>query len=440
MYMVLTGLEPFHDTTNPFVIGRKVCADERPPIPDSIPPPFAELIRACWDGVPLNRPHFKDIVNQLGQEICLESVDLEVFQEYQSRLAPPELIPPISGAFRARATRPPDFALTSFETLSRMADEGNAFAQVQFGKRLNDGEGVAQDSARAALCFKRAADQGNTAGLVEYGNCLRTGNGTVKNTGEAANYYRRAAALNDPEAQYRLGKMLRLRVGGVKDVDEAAQLFKAAGESGHGLALNCYGQMLERGVGVPKDIQEAVRYYQLSSDRACPKGMFNLADMFHHGKYVAPNVREAVRLYKLAADAGLLEALYALYEIWKGGEGNVPANPVMAAQAAEAHADKGEFLGLLAYADVLQNGIGVNRDPARASELLAQAHSCRFTAAQLNHGLRLERGKGCRQNYEEAVRYYRISADHGNLTAASNLGRCSRAGKGTRPASSPAPE
>jgi TPR repeat protein len=431
MYMVLTGLEPFDDLKTVYLLGRRVCNGERPPIPRSIPRPFSEMIRACWEGVPRRRPDFKDIVRRLGQEICLERLDLDEFQEYQFRVVPPDLIAPVSDAFRARPRPPPGLALTPLETLSTMADEGNAWAQIQFGKRLTTGNGIEPDFARAADYFKRAADQGNAIGLLKYGNCLRTGTGVPKNELEAAVYYRRAIALNDPAARFRLGKMLRRGVGGVKDVAEAAQLFKAAGDSGHGLALNWYGLMLERGIGVARNIPEAVRCYQLSSDRACPEGMFNLADMFHHGKHVEQNVREAVRLYKLAADAGLPDALYSLYQIWKEGEGDVDPNPALAARAAEEHAGKGQFLGLLAYADVLEHGIGVDRDPTKANRLLVEAHSAKFAADQMTYALQLQRGKGCQQNYEGAIRYYRISAGHGNGAAAYSLGALYRAGKGT---------
>jgi hypothetical protein len=63
-------------------------AGERPPIPDSIPRPFATLIRQCWEQDPAQRPLFKDIVDRLGENEFLVNIDRARFIEYQLRLSP----------------------------------------------------------------------------------------------------------------------------------------------------------------------------------------------------------------------------------------------------------------------------------------------------------------------------------------------------------------
>jgi TPR repeat protein len=392
MYMIVTGLEPFHDTRNQLLLARKVTAGERPPIPPTTPQSYTELIQRCWSTNPDERPHFKEIVYRLGEPHFLEFLDVAQFQEYQVRVSPSDLIAPITTA--ARPTIPARPELSAIQTLEKMADDGDPFAQVQFGKRLQSGDGVAKDLARAAGYLWRAANVGNLDGLVEYGKCLLDGLGVPVDLKAAAALYRRAAEWGSVEGQYRLGKLLRFGNGVFKDEIESARLFKLAGDSGHALALNSYGEMLEGGRGVIKNIPEAVKYYRASSDQACPEGMYNLADMYHHARHVPKNVPEAVRLYKLAADAGLSTALNALYEIWRNGEAPVPPNPWMA-----AHAAKNEFLGLLEWADVLEWGIGVPQNQARAREVLARAHGREFAVDQGNYAVRVEDGKGCRQDF-----------------------------------------
>jgi O-acetyl-ADP-ribose deacetylase (regulator of RNase III) len=94
MYVVLTGLDPFPGTTM-FALSQKVIGGDRPRMPDPPPPaPLWELICACWRPDPRERPKFSDILYRLG-EVCLEDIDLAAFQEYQARVAPPDLIAPI---------------------------------------------------------------------------------------------------------------------------------------------------------------------------------------------------------------------------------------------------------------------------------------------------------------------------------------------------------
>jgi TPR repeat protein len=95
-----------------------------------------------------------------------------------------------------------------------MAEDGDAFAAIQFGKPVQMGEWIAKHISGAAIHFKRAAGQRNATGIAEYGICLCNGGEACQNLQEAAVYFRTAVALNDAEAQYRLGRRLRY-CGGV---------------------------------------------------------------------------------------------------------------------------------------------------------------------------------------------------------------------------------
>jgi TPR repeat protein len=426
MYMIVTGLQPFPPVRNIAQFGVRVAEGFRPTIPDSVSPAYAALIQQCWDTSPIVRPTFEEIVSLLGDEQFLSGIDRDAFKEYQLRVCPAELIAsvkhPSPGRVIDQSTNPSPADSSTINWVQGIA------AELQF--RPRKGEGIGRELQQAAAGFKRCADAGCATAMVEYGKYLRAGKGVPQDKTAAASYFRRAAVLGDAEGLYRLARLLRYGDGVVRNEVEAAQLFKAAGDAGHSFALNSYGEMLESGLGVEKDIPRAVEYYKMSSDQACPEGMYNLADMYHHGRHVEQNVREAVRLYTLAADAGFAEARHPLYEIWKYGEGEIPANPMRAACAAEDHAAQDEFLGLVEYADVLENGIGVTIDHATARELLAKAHSARFASEQCKYGCFLDQGKGCRRDQAKAMEYYRISAGHGNTLAMMNLGCCYHNGDG----------
>jgi TPR repeat protein len=307
-----------------------------------------------------------------------------------------------------------------------MADGGDAFAQVQLGKRLQAGDGSAADAERAFASFQRAAEAPNADGWVESGRCMLNKLGTFENESGAADAFRAAAEMGDVEGQFWLAHVLRFGRDVPRDEREAAGLLKQAADAGHALAANEYGRLLEHGAGVAQDVAEAVRYYDMSAQQACPEGMFNLADMKQHGRNVEKDVREALRLYRLAGDAGFSPALYAAFEMCKLGDEGFPPNHAMAARVAEAHAARGEFLGLIAWADALRNEIGVPLDRARAQALRIEAFSDKFVEDQLSFGYALDYGKGCQVDKQRAMELYDAAARNGNTHAMYNLACCYR--------------
>jgi TPR repeat protein len=318
MFATLTGLDPFPDCPNAFILAKRVTDGERPTIPESVGRGYAGLMRRCWQTAPAGRPSFPEIVNELGQEACLEGLDLKAVQAYQVRVCPPSLVPPMSAVFaeRSQRIRRPTPALAPIEELRRLADSGDARAQVQFGQKLERGEEIPQDCAAAVRYYRMAADREWADGLVALGRCLQDGIGATADQKAAVALFRRA---HTPDSFYHLATCLLRGLGCFRDYAEGIRLLKAAADAGHGLAANDLGDRLERGDGVPMDIAEALRYYRISSDFACPIGMFSLADMYHHGKHVREDIPEAIRLYKLAADAGVAQAFFAICEVCQQG-------------------------------------------------------------------------------------------------------------------------
>jgi TPR repeat protein len=85
---------------------------------------------------------------------------------------------------------------------------------------------------------------------------------------------------------------------------------------------------------------------------------------------------------------------------------------------------------MVQYAELLAEGAGVARDPAKAAALLATAHGPQFRADQNYYALALETGKGCRRRPAEGVKCYKIAAENGSLVATRNVGLCYRNGGG----------
>ena len=94
-------------------------------------------------------------------------------------------------------------------------------------------------------------------------------------------------------------------------------------------------------------------------------------------------------------------------------------------QAEEGAADAQDALGLMYY-----NGEGVAQDYEEAVRWYRLAAGQGLAAAQFNLGVMYDRGRGVAQNYAEAVRWYRLAVDQGLAAAQYNLGFMYDRGRG----------
>jgi TPR repeat protein len=347
-------------------------------------------------------------VDELNGEQFHQDIDIDDFKEYQLRMALVREVP----------------------IVERKADYGDVNAQVEFGKLLQKGDVIRRNKTRAVWYFKRAAHAGNVEAIVEYAKCLYSGDGSEKDVPAAVALWRQAADCGNTEGQYWLAIMHRDGREVPQNDDEAVRLFTAAASSGHAFARKCLVQMLGEGRGVSQNVREALNRFRFASDEDGPVLIHQLAMMYHHGRETAAkNVPKAVGLYSIAAHAGLSESLDVLYHIWRFGESDVPANRSKAAVIAERYAAKGEFIGIITYAHVLELGIGIRADRERATQLIAEAHAQKFASDQFNYAESLESGQRLPLDSETPLAYYLISAKNGNVQAMVRVGIAYENGK-----------
>ena len=113
------------------------------------------------------------------------------------------------------------------------AEQGDAQAQYEVGRRFWNGDGVDQDHKQAADWFDRAARQGLAAAQCALGLCYERGDGVEQDMWQAAAWYQWAAQQDDAEAQLRLSECYEKGRGVPKDKEKAAEwLYKAAQQGG----------------------------------------------------------------------------------------------------------------------------------------------------------------------------------------------------------------
>ena len=119
------------------------------------------------------------------------------------------------------------------QQLLEHAEQGDAQAQYEVGRRFWNGDGVDQDHKQAADWFDRAARQGLAAAQCALGLCYERDDGVEQDMWQAAAWYQWAAQQDDVEAQLHLSECYEKGRGVPKDKEKAAEwLYKAAQHGG----------------------------------------------------------------------------------------------------------------------------------------------------------------------------------------------------------------
>ncbi len=149
-----------------------------------------------------------------------------------------------------------DYA-TALRVWKPLAEQGDAWAQINLGVLYEKGLGVAQNDIEAMHWYRLSARQGlpeaqNAIGLFYEGGYV-TGNDT-----DAAKWYRLGAEQGYADAQYNLGRMYYKGAGVPKDDVLAYMWLNLAAAQGHANATIFRDGLAEASLS-PAQIQEAQR-------------------------------------------------------------------------------------------------------------------------------------------------------------------------------------
>ncbi len=148
--------------------------------------------------------------------------------------------------------------------LMAKATAGNADAELYIGFSYQEGKGVSQSYAQAAVWYRKSAEQGNADAQSVLGTLYRKGQGVPQDYAQAALWWRKAAEQGEMFAQSFLGDAYNLGRGVPKDYTQAAVWYRKAAEQGEPLAQSDLGLLYEEGKGVPQDYAEAYFWLDLA--------------------------------------------------------------------------------------------------------------------------------------------------------------------------------
>ena len=117
---------------------------------------------------------------------------------------------------------------TAFAHWQTLAEAGDAEAQLTLGLLHYQGDGTAQDSAKAREWFEKAAAQGSPEAQYRLGLIYESGIGVTPDDAQAAAWWEKAAAQGFPEAQYNLGIFYKQGRGVAQNTTKARAWFEKA--------------------------------------------------------------------------------------------------------------------------------------------------------------------------------------------------------------------
>lgn len=297
------------------------------------------------------------------------------------------------------------------------ADLGFFRAQYALALLYMEGYGVEKDLDAAELWAQKAADQGyeSAAKLVKELQEKRSATSDAlalgmnfyeqENYEQAVRHFRTAANADHPYAQACLAVCYATGEGVEKDLDTAELWAKRALDSGDEKAAALLDaiheeqrdEAFESGVSCYEqgDYTQAFQYFHTAAQLGLPNAQFSLALCYFEGEGVEQNLDMAILWVERASEQGF-EAAAELLELLKTAK----AHPF---DLGVACYEKGDYTQAVQYFR-----IAAEQGDVKAQFNLAHCYA---------------QGEGVEKNQSEAVRWYRAAAEQGDQQAAEALAR-----------------
>ena len=293
---------------------------------------------------------------------------------------------------------------TSYRLIRPLAKKGFAQAQYNLGVLYLKGKGVKANLIKAKKLFEFAAEQG-----------------VVK-------------------AQNKLALMHVKGIGVVKDFNKAIEWWNLAAAQGNGKAQTNLGWMYEMGKGVPKDSQKAVNWYQLASNQGIAIAQKKLNLLLDQTKKPLQEINTNSKDFKSFEEIKNLHSITASLRSELEQIKSEQANAIEATNQGKAKAKQEQLTGIIDNPSKLKAGrdsfrenkldvdlfdTAINslgrKEFTTALQLFTDLANRGMAEAQINLGMMFESGQGVLQNFDEALKWYRLAASQGLIKAQEKL-------------------
>ena len=212
--------------------------------------------------------------------------------------------------------------IVKFETLTPLAEAGDADAQYGLGVIYQEGIAVKKSSLRATHWLQKASDQGHKQATNRLAWHYRNGIGVVHSPAKAEELYLKAYDLGVVGASIPLGAIYRSGEPGVKENHaKAVKWARIGAEAGIDRGENLLGELYRDGKGVEQSFATALEWFEKSAAQGFHLAYFNASVILREGVGVEKDMERGMEYLRTAADLGHAGAMIDLAMSYAEGVG-----------------------------------------------------------------------------------------------------------------------
>ncbi len=314
-------------------------------------------------------------------------------------------------------------SIKALELYQTAADKGYGEAMCYLGDFYRIGQFVDKDPQQAFKYYSMADEAGEEIGTYYIGRSFLEGCGVPIDTLAALPYLRNAANRGIGRAAYLLGSFYDYAKGGLpNDPDSALYYYLSGHENGNGDASYHVGVKLIR----EEAYEQALQYIYSGAQRGNIDALVMLALFIQEGIAIDADPQQAYQLFELAANNAHDPRAY-MYMGKARLQGNgCKQNETLGKLYLDTAASMGNVQAMYLLGLCYLQGYGCTADSTIAIEWLNRASDNGNANAVNLMGDLYEQ----QEDYENALRYYQLGYDLGNIESCCNLAYCYEKGQG----------
>ena len=270
------------------------------------------------------------------------------------------------------------------DLIEEASNKGHIKSNGLLGVLYCEGKGVKKDYSKAKELLEVAAENGDVLAQRYLGDLYFSGKGVEKSYEEAFKLYNESVSNGDIESSFMVGYSYLNGLGVKKDINKAISFLEIAACNNKVKAQVILGQIYYKGIQRDQDYKLAFEWYSKAAKNSSLEGIYMLGVMYYYGKGVVKNINESIRLLSIANKYRYFNDEYIL---------------------EKAKAERGEML--------------FEKNKVKGKDEL------KLIADSFYYGNKESR---C---YKTAFKFYKLSAEKGNMKAMSSLAHMYLNGIGT---------